>query len=90
MEEVEQGSNLVNPIRNQDIGNQNGTSTQMTTELVNDNHASLEKRLGLDRSIGDRMEVLTRQITVFIPRSTVYKLTMPRAWLISDRRWITN
>merc|ERR1711936_32313 len=57
---VEENSNDLNQIRIQiqDIENQNGISNQKITELDNGNQSLLEKLLGLEKSIGDRMEGL--------------------------------
>merc|ERR1712106_1024377 len=57
---VEQSSNDLNQIRDQihDIENQNGISNQKISELDDGNQALLEKLLGLEKSIGDRMEGL--------------------------------
>merc|ERR1711895_333163 len=59
---VEQNSNDLNQIRIQiqDIENQNGISNQKITELDNGNQSLLEKFLGLEKSIGDRMEGLDK------------------------------
>ena len=59
---VEQSSNDLNQIRDQiqDIENQNGISNQKISELDNGNQALLEKLLGLEKSIGDRMEGLNK------------------------------
>jgi len=59
---VEQGANDLNQIKDQiqDIENQNGISNQKITELDNGNQALLEKLLGLEKSIGDRMEGLDK------------------------------
>merc|ERR1712128_136688 len=59
---VEQSSNDLNQIKDQiqDIENQNGISNQKITELDNGNQALLEKLLGLEKSIGDRMEGLNK------------------------------
>merc|ERR1712106_333704 len=59
---VEQGANDLNQIKDQiqDIENQNGISNQKISELDNGNQALLEKLLGLDKSIGDRMEGLNK------------------------------
>ena len=55
---MEQNSNDLNQIRIQiqDIENQNGISNQKITELDNGNQSLLEKLLGLEKSIGERME----------------------------------
>merc|ERR1712106_1220750 len=59
---VEQKSNDLNKIRDQiqDIENQNGVSNQKISELDNGNQALLEKLLGLEKIIGDRMEGLNK------------------------------
>merc|ERR1712030_172314 len=59
---VEKNSNDLNQIRIQirDIENQNGISNQEITELDNGNQSLLEKLLGLEKSIGDRMEGLEK------------------------------
>merc|ERR1712106_94467 len=59
---VEQNVNDLNQIKDQiqGIENQNGISTQKITELDNGNQALLEKLLGLEKSIGDRMEGLNK------------------------------
>merc|ERR1712128_86470 len=59
---VEQSANDLNQIKDQiqDIENQNGISNQKITELDNGNQALLEKLLGLEKSIGDRMEGLNK------------------------------
>jgi len=59
---VEQSANDLNQIKDQiqDIENQNGISNQKITELDNGNQALLEKLLGLEKSIGDRMEGLDK------------------------------
>merc|ERR1712142_1279078 len=59
---VEQSSNDLNQIRNQiqDIENQNGISNQKISELDSGNQALLEKLLGLEKSIVDRMEGLDK------------------------------
>merc|ERR1712106_333404 len=61
---VEQGSNDLNQIRDQirDIENQIGISNQKISELDNGNQALLEKLLGLEKSIGDRMEGLDKTV----------------------------
>merc|ERR1719513_239114 len=59
---VEQSSNDLNQIRDQiqDIENQNGLSNQKISELDSGNQALLEKLLGLEKSIVDRMEGLDK------------------------------
>ena len=59
---VEQSSNDLNQIRNQiqDIENQNGISSQKISELDTGNQALLEKLLGLEKSIGEKMEGLDK------------------------------
>merc|ERR1711892_1123400 len=59
---VEQSSNNLNQVRDQihDIENQNGISNQKISELDNGNQALLEKLLGLEKSINDRMEGLNK------------------------------
>merc|ERR1711915_189013 len=59
---VEQSSNDLNQIRNQiqDIENQNGISSQKISELDTGNQALLEKLLGLEKSIGEKMEGLVK------------------------------
>merc|ERR1712123_221830 len=59
---VEQSSNDLNQIRDQihDIENQNGISNQKISELDNGNQALLEKLLGLEKGIWDRMEGLNK------------------------------
>merc|ERR1712098_954074 len=59
---VEQSSNDLNQIRDQiqDIENQNGLSNQKISELDSGNQAMLEKFLGLEKSIVDRMEGLDK------------------------------
>ena len=55
---VEQSSNDLNQIRNQiqDIENQYGILSQKISELDTGNQALLEKLLGLEKSIGEKME----------------------------------
>merc|ERR1712098_350540 len=59
---VEKSSNDLNQIRNQiqDIENQNRISSQKISELDTGNQALLEKLLGLEKSIVDRMEGLDK------------------------------
>merc|ERR1712228_1019412 len=59
---VEQSSNDLNQIRNQiqDIENQNGISSQKISELDTGNQALLEKLLGLEKSIGEKMDGLDK------------------------------
>merc|ERR1719513_247736 len=59
---VEQSSNDLNQIRDQiqDFENQNGLSNQKISELDSGNQALLEKLLGLEKSIVDRMEGLDK------------------------------
>merc|ERR1719495_2735659 len=59
---VEQSSNDLNQIRDQiqDIENQSGLSNQKISELDSGNQALLEKLLGLEKSIVDRMEGLDK------------------------------
>ena len=59
---VEQSSNDLNQIRDQiqDMENQNGLSNQRISELDSGNQALLEKLLGLEKSIVDRMEGLDK------------------------------
>merc|ERR1712098_348845 len=59
---LEQSSNDLNQIRDQiqDIENQNGLSNQKISELDSGNQALLEKFLGLEKSIVDRMEGLDK------------------------------
>merc|ERR1711915_398096 len=59
---LEQSSNDLNQIRNQiqDIENQNGISSQKISELDTGNQALLEKLLGLEKSIGEKMEGLDK------------------------------
>ena len=57
-EMVEQSSNNLNQIRNQiqDIKNQNGISGQKISELDTSNQALLGKLIGLEKSVGEKME----------------------------------
>merc|ERR1712142_328021 len=59
---VEQSSNDLNQIRDQiqDIENQNGLSNQKISELDSGNQALLKKLLGLEKSIGEKMEGLDK------------------------------
>ena len=89
---VEQSSNDLNQIRDQiqDMENQNGLSNQRISELDSGDQALLEKLLGLEKRIIDRKEGLDKQMRTCLQRSTVYKLTMHRVWLISERILITS
>ena len=88
---VEQSSNDLNQIRDQiqDMENQNGLSNQRISELDSGVQALLEKLLRLEKRI-DRKEGLDKQKRTCLQRSTVYKLTMHRVWLISERILISS
>ena len=87
---VEQSSN--NPSRIRDhihgIENQNGISNQEISKRDNGNQALLEKLLGLEKSIDDKMEGLNKKDESLLTKTNDIQ-TMPRIWLIPTKISIT-
>merc|ERR1712203_725249 len=81
----EQSSKELNQIREQiqDIENQNGLSNQKISELDSETRLCLRSYSDLKRALLIEWKALIKQMRTCLQRSTVYKLTMHRVWLIS-------